>query len=320
MRRLLPLLLAALLTITACSLAPAQSQPQPESSPGESPSSAPESAPVSGSASTSEQQEPNFTSLTALYGDNNMVEDNRFAQPLHNVHLLDAWVEDYRQGKPGKVAVLMEKHRNAYLYLFESDGSPTYNITVYYKTSGDGSPEPFPPQFYQSSLVIERACDYVFGADLPAEAERHAFIVRKMLPPTAEEMSWTPETDPPLQGISPEEALAIAEEQSERLDRYLWVKSNMYGGGMYLLENVLAKAADAALDKVYHKVAGAVRLGDKECYVIYGHYDPGQLAKGEHSGRVSAVSSDGSQYFICSMVDGSWIFVSDLSQQVIVPR
>ncbi len=319
MRRLLPLLLAALLTATACSLAPARPQPQTESSPGESLSSVSESAPVSGSGCAPEQQEPDFASLTALYGDDNMVEDNRFAQPLHNVHLLQAWVEDYWQGKPGKVAVLMEKHRNAYLYLFESDGSPTYTITVYYKDMGDRLPEPPPTQVYRSSLVIERAYDYVLGADLTAEAERAAFIVRKMLPPAAEEMSWNPKTDPPLQGISPEEALAVAEEQTDRLDRYGAAGGRMYGGSAYILESVLAKATDAAPEEHY-KVAGAVRLGDKECYVIYGHYDPEQLAKGEHDGRVLAVSADGSRYFICSMVDGSWIFVSDLNQQVIAPN
>ena len=170
-------------------------------------------------------------------------------------------------------------------------------------------------------MVVKRKYDYVFGADLPADLKRNAFVIHRTAPPSdMEAIDWNPETDPPYEGISPSDAEQRAKEIDERLARHMSVISNIYGGGVYLRESILNAAADykPPAPSLY-RTAGAIRMGAETFYVVYIHWDEDALRRGEY-GNVSAVSTDGRLVFNQSMVDGSWLFIDDAGQEVIVPQ
>ena len=90
--------------------------------------------------------------------------DNIWSNPTINIELLDKWVKNYRHGVEGKVVVLLDADPfTSSLIILESDGSGTYSITRYIDELESNEPIS-PPQLLESSLVIRRYYDYVFGA------------------------------------------------------------------------------------------------------------------------------------------------------------
>ena len=255
-----------------------------------------------------------YHSLVALYGDDGLVKDNAFANPLENIALLETWIKDYRDGKSGSVAVLSDgMGYPPALYILESNGSATYAITVYNKSFADGSSRTPSPFVYESSIVIERTYDYIFGADFPADILRNVIVVHKGTPPTAGELTLN--LQPKLDGISFEAAELRAEEINDQLKKHMSIIPNIYNGGVFIRESIVNAAVDNAGLDFYYKTVGTVKIGNDNFYVIYGNSDQEVLNRGEHSGSVTAVSLDGRLVFIQSMVDGQWIFVDDNTEE-----
>ena len=234
-----------------------------------------------------------------------LVTDNRGdyrLPPLTNLHLLDAWVENYRMGIPGRVAVLIYGGPfPSGLIILESDGSANYRITEYNSASRPSDTEQQPPQTFGSNVVIVRYYDYIFGSDIPAwrpgsefrEGPVHIRRSGRYNDADAIDLRWNPQTDAPLAGITPQQAEERAVELS--LQR-----------GWRLAHGV------------YSRTVRAIRLGENTYYVVF-FGDLETLNRGEHGGHVTAISLDGRLAFIQSMVDGEWIFADDAQQEIIAP-
>lgn len=272
-------------------------------------------APFSASANTNTQAD--FQSVVAQFSKEELVVDSAFAEPLANTHLLKEWVSDYQQGKPGKVAVFMDGLGfPSLLSVLESDGSATYTITCYGDTPSDSSII-YTPSVYQSSLIIEREYDYVFGADYPADSRSDSLVVHHRPAPTVEKMDWNPDIDKLIGKLTLEQVQETAKLIDERIVRYGSVIPSFYSGGYYLRQSVLDAAGDHFVFEMYYKVTGAVKIDGNPFYLVYGNRDIQALEQGEHGGVVLAVSGGGSLVFNQSMVDGSWIFVDDKNQNII---
>lgn len=270
--------------------------------------------------STTGNEQDSFETAIARFDENEIVVDSVYADPLKNVDLLKVWVTDYQQGKPGKVAVLMDGLGfPSYLYVFESDGSKAYTITCYRSKFGDGPSEIPPPSIYQSSLIIERAYDYVFGADYPADSQGNPLVIHNRAVPAVEEMDWNPDTDKPFDEFSMEQAVEVAKGIQERLYRYMTIIPGFYSGGYYLRESVLNAASDYSGPDFHYRVTGAIKIDGNPFYVVYWNQEKEALERDEHSGNVVAISEDGKLAFIQSMVDGRWTFVEDKDEKAIIP-
>lgn len=93
-----------------------------------------------------------------------VVTDSAFGDPMENITALVEWVQNYRAGLSGKVTVFMDGMGfPSGVFVLESDGSPAYTITEYQSVSESAASD---PATCESAAVIERACDYVFGADI----------------------------------------------------------------------------------------------------------------------------------------------------------
>lgn len=262
-----------------------------------------------------------YETLLAEYGKDALVVDSAFTEVFDNIELLKAWINDYRQGKPGKVAVFIDGSGfPSHLYIFESDGDESYTISCYSSTSGKESPSSSPTQVFESSVIIERAYDYVFRADLPKDSESGSFIVHSRPVPKVEKMNWNPIGGKPIGQLTLEQAQEAARLINERISRYTSVIPSFYSGGLYLRQSVLDVAEPYSGPKLYYKVMGAVKIDGEPFYLVYGNQNAAELENGEHSGSVTAISGDGSLAFIQSMEDGSWIFVDDRNEKVIAPK
>jgi hypothetical protein len=232
-----------------------------------------------------QEEEPTLESVLAYYNISidEYISDNVFANPLINSVKLDMWVEGYRRGIPGKAAVLFDGLVSSLsLRIFESHGGASYSITIYEVTE-DGAIGP--PERLNSSVVVKRAYDYVFGADWP---DMQPVVVHRIPAQPIEELDWNPETDAPFEGITLEEAEARAKEYSP--------------------------------DIPYYKTVGAMKIGDVVFYIVYGNTDREALNRGGHEGSVSAVSTDGRLLFIKGIEDSNWTFVDDAEQVFITPE
>jgi hypothetical protein len=277
-----------------------------------------------------------FDETLALYGDNEIVRDNFMADPLENVALLDEWVENYRRGIPGRVVILLDSMGfPSGLYILESNGSATYTITTYSSAIPYGETEQRPPHIHESSLVIKRAYDYIFGADFPAIAyenlddghHRHPIVIHRhtihdLFQP--EHLEWSPDSSEPLLGITPYEAERRAEEVNERLSQYVSIIKGIYSGGVYMRESVLAAAdrvSELYGDKYikHFKTVGVMRLDGKTFYIVHGHHDLEALNRGEYGFNATAVSLDGRLVFQANDAHGGWYFVDDAEQEIIAP-
>lgn len=113
-------------------------------------------------------------------------------------------------------------------------------------------------------------------------------------------LDWSPQTDAPLEGITPQQA-----EQRVR---------ETVGAAL------LIAYADAGLEVALHfKTVGAMRLGDRDYYVVHGRYDPDAPAGDMGGTHVNAVSLDGRLVFNQSMVHGEWFLWEDVQQEIITP-
>lgn len=205
------------------------------------------------------------------------------------------------------------------LYVFESNGGKTYTMTCYRDTPVNGSSELPPPSVYTSLMVVERAYDYIFGADYPADSETAPLVIHSRSAPVIEESDWNPAADKLFGHISMAQAEDAAKEVQERISKYSSVIPSFYAGGYYLRESVLNEARDYSCPEYYYKVTGAIKIDGEPFYVVYGNQDREDLERGEYGGSIFAVSGDGSLVFTQSMLDGRWIFVEDKNEKVVVP-
>ena len=293
-----------------------------------------------------------FVNAVARFDDDELVIDSWNRQ--RNLALLEEWVENYRQGIPGTVAILSVFPFSANLFVLESDGSATYTITFYSSGFWFGEyAEHLPPVVFNSSYVVRRAYDHVFGPDfgLLDEPRRfegsdaviindmHSIVINRHYDRFAHDRQeggpinrylseWNPQTDAPLAGITPQQAEQRALEVDERFIRFLSATqggiSGTFPSGIYIRQNVLDAAASHGVptrytSATYYRTVGAMRLGNIYYYIVYGHYDLGELKRRFHSGNVKAVSQDGRLVFILSMYSGLWIFVDDAQQEIIAP-
>jgi hypothetical protein len=266
-------------------------------------------------------EEPTLESILAFYNIDECVSDNAFANPLENSVELDMWVEKYRRGIPGKAAVFFNGLVvSSSLRVLESHGGASYSITLY-EVADNGIIKP--PQKYESSVVVKRAYDYVFGADWPKDIDIQPVAVHRVPALAFEDTDWNPETGPPIDAIAFEDAEGRAKEVGERFYRYASILPSFFAGGHYLRDSVL-DAAEGTMEgspaPVAYKTVGAMQIGGAGFYIIHGNVDQDALNRGEHGGSVTAVSTDGRLVFMQSMEDGNWIFVDDAEQEMITPQ
>ena len=267
-----------------------------------------------------------FDSVLARFNEDKIVRSHFSLEPTANIELLDEWVENYRQGIPGKVVILLDAGPfTSRLLILENDGSATYSITQY---SGEleSNESISPPQLLESSLVIRRYYDYVFGADLdlPAsfgviDARNRAIVVqryRSYWPDDVEVLDWDIARGA---GVNPEAARMHAMEMQERLSRFTSVTQGLSIMGVYMLQSVLDAAVDVERPTLYFRTVGTMRMGENIYYVVYGNSDFDALNRGHHGGIIYAVSSDLRLTFLQSMVNFDWIFIDDAQQKIIAP-
>jgi len=320
MKKILVVVLIMCVTVflVACNdstITPPETGSQAEPSSSESPSKL-----ESEVASNIEDKErpSNYDEAIALYEEDELVRDNDDSTYLKNVELLESWIDNYQQGIPGEVAVVFSTEGGPSLYVLESNGSATYTITEYRTWAFNGSQL---LKTYESSCVVERAYDYVFGADFSADIMRNAIVFHKVPAPEMMEMDWEPQSDSPFDnGITFEEAEERATEMDQRIYSHLTVIPNITGGGVYLRQNIIDQAVDFEWWERRYKVTGAIDAGGRTCYVISGNSDIEALERGESDGNVKAVSIDGNLVFIANEAHGGWIFVDDAEQQIITPN
>jgi len=256
-----------------------------------------------------------YNEAIALYTENELVLDDISSSPLKNVNLLEAWIENYQQGIPGEVPVVLYTEGGPTLFILESNGSATYTI-MEYRNVGHDRPQPL--TIYESSCVVERKYDYVFGSDFSSDIMRNAIVFHKTAAPEMIDLDWDPQSNIPFDGGIPfEEAQERAIEVDGRLFAHLSVIPNYYGGGVYLRQNIIDQATDFEWKERHYKVTGAIEAGGQTCYILYGNSDLEALERGESDGSVRVVSIDGNLVFISNEAHGGWIFVDDAEQQVI---
>ena len=133
---------------------------------------------------------------------------------------------------------------------------PPNTITEYQSWGYDG------PQLlktYESSCVLERAYDYVFGADFSADIMRNAIVFHKVSAPEMIKMDWEPQSDSPFDnGVTLEEAEERATELDQRIYAHMAVIPNITGGGVYLRQNIIDQAVDFEWWERHYKVTEAI--------------------------------------------------------------
>ena len=267
-------------------------------------SNAPDLPAVSGVSGT-------FDTALAQFGDDELVRADSWTGRLENAALLDEWIENYRLGIPGRVAILVVSGPFlSHLFILESDGGATYKVTEYISIGRwwMGESEQGPPEVFESFFVVRRAYDYIFGYDFPEwyEGSEHRRFLGAVRVDnfnfdrfSHERLEWNPKTDAPLAGITPQQA-----KQRVR-------------------ESYAAFGLDEPIDgwdiRTYFRIVGAMYLGENIYYVVYGHNDLEALNRGEHMGSVSAVSLDGRLVFMQSMAHGEWWLADDAQREVISP-
>lgn len=309
MKRIMAFILIGILLLSSCTgqeeaLAPSESSVQDTA----------ESSVLDSAGERDEPASPPIQEAPVLdlANQSNVVTDSAIGAPMENTTALVEWVQNYRAGLSNQVAILLDGLGfPSGVYVLESDGSPTYTITEYRSVAEGTASDPI---VYESSVVIERAYDYVFGADISPDVRPHAVVIHHTPPAQPEEMTWAPAQSPPFHGITPAAAENRAKEMKNRISQHMSVIPNIYAGGVYLKRSVLEQAENYEAPQFFYKTVGAIRLGCHICYMIYGHTDQEALERGKDSGDVTAVSIDGALVYIQSMVDGSWIFVDDANQ------
>ena len=318
-----------------------ESQPTHELDP--EPAIAEEPTPVNISA-----PEPNssglpgsFNEAIAQFSEDEIVRE--YWNRSENIAFLDEWVENYRQGIPGSVVILIDEVGIYRLFLLQSDGSAAYTIHEYISSVFNVELADSPPRVLQSSLVVKRYHDYVFGADFGILDEARQFegsdaivindfhsiaVNRRHDRFDTERLEWNPQTDASLVGITPRQAEQRAYEASERLNRYLSATqggmSFSFPSGVYLRQNVLDAASAHEVQirfsvATYLRTVGAMRMGDNVYFIVYGHYELDALNQGLHNGHVYVVSLDGRVVFSQSMLSGGFFLIDDAKQEIIVP-
>lgn len=310
MKRIMAFILIGILLLSSCA------GQEDVLAPSESSEDIPESSVLDSASERDEPASPPIQEAPVLdlANQSNVVTDSAIGAPMENTTALVEWVQNYRAGLSNRVTILLDGLGfPSRVYVLESDGSPTYTITEYRSVAESTASDPI---VYESSVVIERAYDYVFGADISSDVRPHAVVIHHTPPAQPEEMAWDPAQSLPFHGITPADAENRAKEVHNRISRHMSVIHNIYAGGVYLKKSVLEQAEDYEAPQRLCKTVGAIRLGSHICYMIYGHPDQEALERREHSGDVTAVSIDGALVYIQSMVDGSWIFVDDANQAI----
>ncbi len=295
--RILALVMVLAMLITACSKRSEQSSAEP---PSQADNTNPSTSDVQSGAETAD-----FDVLVEQYrAEGSLVVDSAYGDPMENTMLLAEWVSAYnQQDYESTVAVFLDAHgMGDALYILECDGGPEYTVTVH-SESGE--------ETYRSSKVIERAYDYVFGADIPSEEKQYAVVLHHSTPVGTVENLVIHELRP-LYGITPAEAEVRARDTEERI--YTSTSAG-YAGGYYLKEDATSPMPEGYTLPSF-KAVGVVRLQDRLYYLVCGNADKTALEKGEHGGVVYAVSADGALVFTQSMEGGEWIFVDDVNQAV----
>jgi len=261
-----------------------------------------------------------FENILAIHEVSEFVSAGYFHESVENIELLDEWVENYRLGISGRVVIVKDAGPfNSSLSILESDGSEIYTITRYFSIMNGEVYQP--PNVFRSAHVVKREYDYIFGADLAAAQlmpyvyERPRVVVRRgiinifdeeNLRWDVERLDWNPNADAPLTGITPAEA----EERAREV-----IAANFEIGGEFLHgDNIYS------MTPIYYRTVGAIVLNNNIYYFIYSHSNEAALNRGEHAGTVVAVGLDGRLVFSQSMYDGSWIFVDDADEEIIMPN
>ncbi|MCL2857343.1 MAG: hypothetical protein FWE19_06450 [Oscillospiraceae bacterium] len=108
-----------------------------------------------------------FGRALARFSEYELVTMDGWTRQTENLALLDEWVENYRLGIPGKVAILIDGGPfPSNFFILESDGNATYSVTAYFQSLWLGESD-YPPRVFESSHVIMSAYRYTFGADTP---------------------------------------------------------------------------------------------------------------------------------------------------------
>ena len=241
-----------------------------------------------------------YLAVLESYGESERVKYHLQDHPPENLHLLERWIRNYRSGSPDKVVVTLDNGPHAdRVFVLECDGTARYTIAEYpryMEEEGVGS------YLHESSRVVERALDYVFGADFAA-GERLPIIVAKKLI-----YSEDIELDSPvLDGaISYEEAQRIALEQGARLMSYKAVTGGVSFPGIYFSDSIMAEGEARSIeapDYLDYNVVGAVLISGYPCYVIH---------EMNYGGNIAAVSADGSMFFSFDIGSRNWVLADDI--------
>lgn len=86
-----------------------------------------------------------------------------------NFKSFQKWIDKYKTGNPGEVALITIRSPIPVIYVLTSNGTQQYTITCYTNH--------FPTTQFTSSIVTERAVDYTFGTDL--DDDLSTFTVQK---------------------------------------------------------------------------------------------------------------------------------------------
>ena len=246
-----------------------------------------------------------FDFIFARFCADELVRTDTWHQRLENAALLDEWIESYRLGIPGKIAILVDGGPfPSNFFILKSDGSATYVITAYYLPYGSTS---WPaPRTFESSQVIRTAYTYGLGTDVQDLDE---IVPYRMWPVHIsnytfdrshhERLEWNPLTDAPLGEITLQQA-------------ELRVKELYAADGLDL-------PFLGWEPRIYFRTVGAIYLGENIYYLVYGHSNLEGLERGEHIGSVSAVGLDGRLVFMQDMAHGQWWLWDDAMREVITP-
>ena len=225
--------------------------------------------------------------LLEMFGVTQLQRHDFLRGPLEDTALLDEWVENYRQGIPGTVGISLYQWQDGEqpvgLTILVGDGSAVYTI---YSFSLHGNEAMWAPEVFQSSYIVMREYDYIFGPDIPAESSwardrRFPTIIHRSFIDDLndfEMISWNPAAGPMSGGISLSQAEARAREVHEKRMQYISVVETAWTGGWYFRENVLDLLNAGILYHMYgdiselhYKTVGAVSLGGNTYYLVYAH-------------------------------------------------